>query len=118
MIGTDLVPDKIAAARRNFAEGGLADYAEIREGDARVTLRDLGGKVGFALIDGWLGAEPSLAREVIEFVAPQIRIGGYVLNDNAEPDFLADVRDPVNGFVSVSLPSPGGTELCVKVAER
>ncbi|WP_406636660.1 O-methyltransferase [Amycolatopsis sp. WGS_07] len=118
VIGAELVPAKIAAARRNLADAGLAGYAEIREGDARVTLRDLGGEVDFALIDGWLGTEPSLAREVIEFVAPQIRIGGYVLNDNAEPDFLAYVRDPANGFVSVALPLHGGTELCVKVAER
>ena len=118
VIGAELVPAKIAAARRNLAEAGLADYAEIREGDARVTLRDLGGKVDFALIDGWLGVQPSLAREVIEFVAPQVRIGGYVLNDNAEPDFLDYIRDPANGFVSVSLPLHGGTELCVKTAER
>ncbi|MFB9927676.1 O-methyltransferase [Amycolatopsis halotolerans] len=115
VIGAELVPAKIAAARHNLAEAGLADYAEIREGDARVTLRDLGGEVDFALIDGWLGAEPSLAREVIEFVAPRIRIGGYVMNDNAEPDFLDYIRDPANGFVSVSLPLHGGTELCVKV---
>ncbi|MYW90923.1 methyltransferase [Amycolatopsis rubida] len=118
VIGAELVPAKVAAASRNLAEAGLADYAEIREGDARVTLRDLGGEVDFALIDGWLGAEPSLAREVIELVAPHLRIGGYVLNDNAEPDFLAWIRDPAHGFVSVSLPLHGGTELCVKVAER
>ena len=49
-------------------------------------------------------------------MAPQIRRGGYVVNDNAEPDFLEFVRDPANGFISVSLPLKGGTELCVKVS--
>ena len=117
VIGSELVPAKVATARRNLAEAGLADYAEIREGDARETLRDLGGFVDFALIDGWpLGSGPSLARQVIELVAPQLRVGGYVMNDNAEPDFLDYIRDPANGFLSVTLPLKGGTELSVKVA--
>ena len=47
---------------------------------------------------------------------PQLRSGGYVMNDNAEPDFLEFVRDPMNGFLAVTLPLKGGTELCVKVA--
>jgi predicted O-methyltransferase YrrM len=117
VIGSELVPEKVATARRNLADAGLSDYADIREGDAPKTLRDLGGSVDFALIDGWPnGQSPSLAREVIEILAPKIRTGGYVLNDNAEPDFLEFIRDPANGFISVSLPLKGGTELCVKVS--
>ncbi len=117
VIGSELVPEKVATARRNLADAGLADYADIREGDARRTLSSAGGPVDFALIDGWPnGPEPSLAREVIEILAPQIRTGGYVMNDNAEPDFLQFIRDPANGFICVSLPIKGSTELCVKVA--
>jgi predicted O-methyltransferase YrrM len=116
VIGSELVPAKVAAARRNLAEAGLAEYADIREGDARHTLRDLGGPVDFILIDGWPVSEgPSLARQVIEITAPQLRTGGYVMNDNAEPDFLDYVRDPASGFLSMTLPLKGGTELCVKV---
>src|SRR5712691_736664 len=104
VIGSELLPEKVATARHNLADAGLADYADIREGDARQTLRDLGGPVDFALIDGWpTDQAPSLAREVIEIVAPQIRTGGFVVNDNAEADFLEFVRDPANGFISVSL---------------
>ncbi|MDO6406561.1 hypothetical protein [Pantoea phytobeneficialis] len=44
-----------------------------------------------------------------------IYLGGYVLNDNAEPDFLAFIRNPDNGFISVTLPIKRGTELAVKV---
>jgi predicted O-methyltransferase YrrM len=117
VIGSELVPAKAEAARRNLAEAGLADYAEIREGDARQTLRDLGGPVDFVLIDGWpVDAGPSLARQVIEILAPQIRIGGYLMNDNAEPDFLEFVRSPSSGFLSITLPLKDGTELCLKVA--
>ena len=57
----------------------------------------------------------SLAREVIEIVAPQLLVGGYVMNDNAEPDYLAYMRDPKNGFVSMTLPLKGGMELSLKV---
>jgi hypothetical protein len=61
--------------------------------------------VDFALIDGWpRDAEPSLARDVVEIVSPQLRLGGCVMNDNAEPDFLEFIRDPGNGFISVTLP--------------
>ena len=117
VIGSELVREKVTTAGRNLADAGLADYADITEGDARQTLSSVGGPVDFALIDGWPnGHEPSLARAVIEILAPQIRTGGYVMNDNAEPDFLEFVRDPANGFISVSLPLKRGTELCVKVS--
>lgn len=116
VIGAELVQAKVDTARRNLADAGLADYADIRVGDARQTLRDLGGPIDFALIDGWpLPEGPSLARQVIEIVAPQLRVGGYVLNDNAEPDFLDYIRDPANGFISVTLPIKRGTELALKV---
>jgi hypothetical protein len=49
-------------------------------------------------------------------VSAQIRISGYVLNDNAEPDFLEFIRDSANGFISVNLPLKSGTELCVEVS--
>lgn len=118
VIGAELVPAKVETARRNLTDAGLADYADIRVGDARETLRDLGGSVDFALIDGWpLPEGPSLARQMIEIVAPQLRVGGYVMNDNAEPDFLDYIRDPANGFISVTLPIKRGTELALKVAE-
>lgn len=117
VIGSELVPGKVAAARRNLAQAGLAGLVDIREGDARETLRDLGGPVDFVLIDGWPGgAGPSLARQVMEIVAPQVRLGGLVMNDNGEEDYLAYVRDPANGFLSMSLPLKGGTELSVKIS--
>ncbi len=117
VIGAEIVPAKVKTARRNLAEAGLDAYAEVREGDARSTLRDLGGEVDFILIDGWPTERgPSLAREVTEIVAPQLRVGVYPMNDNGEPDFLDYIRDPANGFISVNLPLKGGTELSVKVS--
>ena len=116
VIGSELVPSKVATARRNIAEAGLSRYVDIREGDGRQTLKDLGGPVDFALIDGWpLGSGPSLALQVIEIVAPQLRIGGFLMNDNGEADYVDFIRDRSNGFLSVKLPIKGGTELSVKI---
>ncbi len=115
VIGSELVPQKVETARRNLADAGLAQWVDIRQGDARETLRDLGGPVDFVLIDGWPGDEPSLSLQVMRIVAPQVRLGGLVMNDNAEADYLEYVRNPANGFRSLSLPLKGGTELSVKV---
>jgi hypothetical protein len=83
-----------------------------------VTLKELGGPVDFVLIDGWPGADgASLACQVMEIVAPQVRLGGLVMNDNAEPDYLEYVRDPGHGFRSLTLPLKGSTELSVRVDE-
>jgi predicted O-methyltransferase YrrM len=115
VVGAEIVPAKIASARRNLAAAGLEQFVEIRAGDARQTLRELGGAADFALIDGWPGEEgPSLSLEVMRVVAAQLRPGALVLNDNAEEDYLAYVRDPANGFRSITLPLKGGTELSVK----
>jgi predicted O-methyltransferase YrrM len=116
VIGAEVVPQKLAAARQNLADAGLDQWIELRQGDARKTLRTLSGPVDFALIDGWpTRSGPSLARQVIEFAAPKIRMGGLVMNDDGEPDYLAYMRDPTNGFCSMSLPLKEGTELSVRV---
>lgn len=71
VIGAEIVPKKIETARANLTDAGLERFVDIRAGDARQTLRDLGGPVDFVLVDGWPGPGPvSLAREVIQVVAP------------------------------------------------
>jgi hypothetical protein len=57
-----------------------------------------------------------LARQVTEIIAPQSRIGGFLMNDNAVPDFIAVIRAPANGFFSMTLPLKAGTELAVRIA--
>ena len=116
VIGSEIVPAKAAAARANLAEAALDAFAEIRVGDVLETFADLGGPVDFLLVDGWpIGREPSLARSVIELAAPQLRAGAIVVNDNAEDDYLAYVRDPANGFLGTSLPLKGSTEVSVRL---
>jgi predicted O-methyltransferase YrrM len=116
VIGTEMEPAKIQAARANFAEAGLTDYVELREGDAFETLKDCGGPVDFLLVDGW----PKSANAIVRLMAPQLRKGAVVLCDNVGhfpgdyKEYLAFVRDPANGFESTLLPMRGGTEMSVK----
>jgi predicted O-methyltransferase YrrM len=117
VIGAEIVPEKIAAAQANLAAAGLSGFVEIRAGDARETLRDVGGDIDLALIDGWPGASgPSLALEVMQVLAPQMRLGAIAVNDNAEEDYLAFIRNPQGWFRSMTLPLKGGTEVSVKAA--
>jgi hypothetical protein len=53
VIGSEIVPAKAEQARANLNEAGLAEFAEIRIGDARQTFADLGGPIDFLLVDGW-----------------------------------------------------------------
>jgi predicted O-methyltransferase YrrM len=94
VIGAELIPEKIKRAHANLEAAGLDDLVEIREGDATRTLRDVGGQVDLVLIDGWPDLQhPSLDRRVLEVLAPQLRVGGIVFDDNGEDDvreFLAE----------------------------
>ena len=113
VIGSELVPEKAEAARLNLAEAGLTEYVEVREGDARETLVDVGGAVDLAVVDGWPGGKPTLSMSVLGLLIPQLRPGAVLLNDNGEEDYLRYVRDPKNGFRSTTLRLPYPTEVSV-----
>ena len=49
VITTEYLPHKAEAARRHFAAAGLADYIELREGDALETLQDIAGGIDFEI---------------------------------------------------------------------
>lgn len=116
VIGSESVPEKLQTARRNLAEAGFADLVEVREGDARETLRDLGGPLDLLLISAKITSrhEPT-ARQILEVAIPQMHIGSVVLTADGEPGYLAYIRDPANGFCSMPLPFKETTELSVKV---
>jgi predicted O-methyltransferase YrrM len=116
VIGTEYEPKKVEIARANFKEAGLSEFIELREGDLRQTLRDVGGAVDFMLIDIWEVAQPAL-----ELVSPNLRPGAIVACDNtaAFPDEYRDyfefVNDPRNRFRTMTVPFEGGFELTVRV---
>jgi predicted O-methyltransferase YrrM len=118
VVGTEYIPAKAAKARSNIAEAGLADFVDVREGNALETLRDLEAPVDFLLSDGF----PQYALPVLQLVAPKMRRGAVVVNHNAlamkgdHAEYVAFVRDPANGFVSSDITLAG--ELSVRVAAQ
>ncbi len=117
LVRSELVEDKAATASRNIASAGLADYAEIRSGDARETLQDPGGSIDVVLLDGG----PAMYAEIVQVLQPHLRDGAVVLADNIEGGaedkhpYAKWIRDPANGFVSSSIVMKGGTEYSVWV---
>lgn len=118
VIGTEHEPAKAASARRNFDEAGINSLIDLREGDLRETLKDVDGPVDFMLVDIWI----PMALPALKIVASKLRPGAIVLCDNTAQyarryaDYLGFVRDPANGFQSMTLPMKGGLELSVRLA--
>ena len=116
VIGTEHEPTKAAAARANFAQAGLADLIDLREGDLRETLKTIDGPVDFVLMDIWT----EMARPAIELIAPHLRTGAIILADNtaqvrhAYGRFFEFVEAPANGLRAMTLPFDGGLEMIVK----
>ena len=117
VIATEHEREKAKTARAHWAEAGLDDVIELREGDLRETLKDVKGPIDFMLMDIWT----PMARPALERVAPALRPGAIVVADNTASfregygDFFAFVNDPANGFRTLTLPYEGGLELTVKL---
>ena len=116
VIATEHEPEKAKVARAHFAEAGLSSWIDLREGDLRQTLEDVGGPVDFMLIDIWT----PMARPALELVAPALRPGAIIVCDNttqfreAYRDYFAFVNDRKNGLRTMTLPFEGGLELTVR----
>jgi len=111
LITSEFEPSKAARARANLVRGGLADLVQIREGDALQTLSsDLPESVDLLLLDGAKALYP----DILALVEPRLREGAVIVADNADdsPDYLAYVRDPDNGYLS--LPFGEDVELSVR----
>lgn len=113
---TEQEPEKAKIARRHFAEAGLSEFIDLREGDLRETLRQVEGPIDFVLIDIWT----PMARPALELVAPRLREGAVVICDNTEQfreqygAYFEFVRDPRNGLRTMTLPFEGGLEFTVR----
>ena len=102
VVTTELSAAKIAAAKKNFDEAGVADVITVLEGDALQTLSTLDGPVGFVLLDGW----KEFYLPVIKLLEPRLAPGTLVVADNTNMadtrPYVDYVRDPANGYVSVN----------------
>ena len=102
VVTTELSAAKIATAKKNFADAGLADVITVLEGDALQTLKTLDGPVDFVLLDGW----KEFYLPVIELLEPRLSPGTLIVADNTNmadtQPYLDYVRDPAHGYVSVN----------------
>lgn len=116
LIGTEFVAAKVKEAQKNLEEVSLSSFVEIREGDARETLKTLPQGIDLCLMDGF----PPFSLEVFKLIAPKLRRGAIVISDDIPMNrellagYFAYLRDPQNGFRSVYLPLGDGTEISVK----
>jgi predicted O-methyltransferase YrrM len=108
VIGTEYEAEKAERARANLAAAGLAEWVEIRVGDARETLRaDMPRSIDLLLLDG----AKSMYLDILTLVELQLRPGAIVASDNTDhdgmADFLAYLRQPANGYLSAALLTQG-----------
>jgi predicted O-methyltransferase YrrM len=108
---TELSSKKVAAAGANLREAGVDAAVTILEGDALETLAGVPGPVGLVLLDGW----KDLCLPVLRLLEPKLTPGALVAADDtngpAMADYLAFIRDPANGYVTVAFPVEDGMEI-------
>lgn len=115
LIGTDLEPGKIERASANVAAAGLADFVEFRLGDARETLASDLGEIDMVMLDGAF----TLYLPILKLVEPHLKPGAIIVGENAFEEasgYIDYIRDPQNGYLSLSLPfdPDRGNELTIK----
>jgi predicted O-methyltransferase YrrM len=108
--------DKIAMARANLAEAGVADLVEIIQGPAAETLASLPGPYDLVFLD----ADRPSYLTYLELVVPRLRVGGLLVADNVTShaseltEYLARVKSHPELF-SVTVPIGNGEEISLKV---
>lgn len=121
VITTEQDASKVRRARENLAAAGLADYVEVREGDARETLRTLAApdteaKIDLLFLDGW----KDLYLPLLQQLEPALRPGALVVADDLAlfpqvlAPYLAHVRDPARGYTSIEVPIGDAMEISVR----
>jgi predicted O-methyltransferase YrrM len=116
VVTTELHAGKAHKARENLHAAGLLDYVDLREGDALETLQDVTGGVTLLFLDGW----KKLYLPVLKLLEPALKPGALVAADDLDlfPEihkpYLAYVRNPENGYVTVEVPIGDRIELSVR----
>ncbi len=115
VIGTEIEPSKREAACANLTAAGLADFVDIRLGDAMQTLETVDAPIDLLFMDGW----KDLYLPVLEMLKPKLKPGALVVSDNIHTfkktlkpyeDYLSSGD---NGFESITLPLTSGFAVSV-----
>ena len=119
VIGTEYEPMKVKSARENFAAAGLADFIDLREGDLRMTLKDVVGPIDFVLFDIWA----DVVGPALEHLLPRLRMGAVMCADNSAGErsragykaLFDAIAEPKNRLRTMTLPFTGGFEMIVRI---
>jgi predicted O-methyltransferase YrrM len=111
VITTELSTRKVRAATANLRRSGVAGAVTVLAGDALQTLADVPGPIGLVLLDGW----KELCLPVLRLLEPKLAPGALIAADDTTfasmADYLAYVREPASGYVTVAFPVEDGMEL-------
>ncbi|MGP4011364.1 O-methyltransferase [Streptomyces sp. 4N124] len=116
----DLHQEKCAAAREHLKSAGVAEQADVIEGEAVDVLSTFPEQIDFLYLDGWA----DFYHDVIKAAEPRLRPGSLVHADDTEKfaaaarPYLDHVRDSANGYVSVGITDGQGLELSTFVDTR
>ena len=111
VLSLELDPRKIEAWKRNIAEAGLDEWAELLEGDARELLPALEEGFDVVFVDAWKGDYEAY----FELARAKLEPGGVIVADNvtSHRDLAGYVEarqsDPT--LVSVTVPVGNGLEV-------
>ena len=112
VLSLELDPERAASARANLDEAGLADWAEVVEGDARETVPALNDVFDVVFLD----AEKELYEELFQAARRKLQTGALVVADNvlSHAGTLAaysSARQADRSCVSVTVPLDRGLEV-------
>jgi len=112
VITTELLEGKCRVAQQNFEEAGLAEWIDLREGDALQTLKDSPEEIDFLLMDGW----NDLYLPLLKILEPRLTKGALIYTDNASfpsaKPYLNYLKSKPEKYRSVRLQDEkGGSEL-------
>jgi len=116
VITTEIHTGKAQRAAGYIRDAGLSDLVDLRVGDALETLKDVEQDVSLVFLDGW----KDLYLPVLRLLEPALQPGALVVADDLDlfPDalkpYLAYVRDPTHGYVSVTVPIGDAMELSAR----
>jgi predicted O-methyltransferase YrrM len=111
VVSLEIEPAKVEAWRRNIADAGLDEWADLVEGNATQTLREIEDGFDVVFLDAWKDDYETffeLAREKLE-------PGGVVVADNVSSNEIvkayAERRQADPTLVSVTVPVGNGLEV-------
>jgi caffeoyl-CoA O-methyltransferase len=74
---------KVERARKNFIEAGVADFIEIREGEAKKILHDICKEYGKEFFDfAFIDADKEGYIDYFNSILPLVKAGGIIVADN------------------------------------